>query len=374
MKVALTGFAAGIARWRRHGNGSGTAMEEHQTLYQHLADWGGDDPLKSAVATTIGSITEACCAIAEIIALGPLAGPLEAGPGQRSEGDAQAELDRRANRLLMAELKSAPVACLAAEEFDLPDAFDSNAPLCVAIDPVDGSSKIDTNAPVGTIFSIFPMVCQGCVPRRECFAQKGRRQLAAGYVMYGPRTALLLTLGDGTHRFTLNPDTGEFCLTEANVRIPEDTDEFAINTANFRRWDGHLRAYIDDCLKGAEGPHGKNYNTRWIESLVAECHRIMVRGGIFLYPGDRRPDYRTGRLRLAFECNPIAFLVEQAGGAASTGHEPILDVQPTDIHERAPLIFGSRNEVHVLEHYYREAHPYHERPQLFGDRGLFRTG
>jgi fructose-1,6-bisphosphatase I len=349
-------------------------MEEHQTLQQHLADWHGDDPLKTAVAATIGSIADACCALAEIIALGPLAGNLGAGTVERGGGDVQTELDLRANRLLMEELRRAPVACVASEELDLPDAFDTTAPLCVAMDPLDGSSNIDTNVPVGTIFSIFPMACQGCSPRRECFAQKGTRQLAAGYVMYGPRTALVLTLGVGTHRFTLNPDTGEFCLTEADIQIPEDTHEFAINTSNFRRWDGHVRAYVDDCLKGAEGPHGKNYNTRWIASLVAECHRIMVRGGIFLYPGDRRPDYRLGRLRLAYECNPIAFLVEQAGGAASTGHGRILDVQPTDIHERVPLIFGSRNEVHVLEHYYREAHAYHERPQLFGDRGLFRTG
>jgi fructose-1,6-bisphosphatase I len=349
-------------------------MIEHQTLTQHLAEWHGEDDLRRAVARTVSTIADACCAIAEIIALGPLAGKLGADRGQNVDGDIQAELDLRANRLLLDELKTAPVACVVSEELELPDGFDPAAPLCVAIDPLDGSSNIDTNVSVGTIFSVFPMTCQRCDPRRECFVQKGNRQLAAGYAIYGPRTALMLTVGEGTHMFTLNPDTGEFCLTAADVKIPEDTNEFAINTSNFRRWDGHVRAYVDDCLKGAEGPHGKNYNTRWIASLVAECHRIMVRGGIFLYPGDRRPDYQSGRLRLAYECNPIAFLVEQAGGAASTGHERILDVQPTDIHGRAPLIFGSRNEVLLLEHYYRETRPYQERPPLFGERGLFRTG
>ena len=349
-------------------------MEAHQTLQQHLEDWQGEDALRKDVARTVSVIADACCAVAEIIALGPLAGNLAASRGENVDGDTQAELDIRANQLLIEELRAAPVACVASEELDLPSPFRTDAPLCVAIDPLDGSSNIDTNVSVGTIFSVVPMICQGCQPRRECFAQKGCEQLAAGYVIYGPQTCLVMTLGAGTHMFTLNPDTGNFCLTDMDIRIPEDTNEFAINTSNFRRWDGHVRAYVDDCLKGVEGPHGKNYNTRWIASLVAECHRIMARGGIFLYPGDRRPDYQSGRLRLAYECNPIAFLVEQAGGAASSGHGRILDVQPTDIHERAPLIFGSLNEVRVLEHYYAEAHPYHERPPLFGDRGLFRTG
>jgi fructose-1,6-bisphosphatase I len=290
------------------------------------------------------------------------------------DGDTQAALDLRANDLIMEELRNAPVACVASEELDLPQGLNSDAPLCVAIDPLDGSSNIDTNVSVGTIFSILPMRCASCVPTASCFVQPGNSQLAAGYVIYGPQTALVLTVGSGTHVFTLNPDTGEFCLTEPDVKIPVDTTEFAINTSNFRRWDGHVRAYVDDCLEGAEGPHGKNYNTCWIASLVAECHRIMTRGGIFLYPGDRRPDYHSGRLRLAYECNPIAFLVEQAGGAATTGYGDIQEVDPTDLHERVPLIFGSHNEVRLLKHYYEEVHPYQERSQLFGNRGLFRTG
>lgn len=349
-------------------------MIEHQTLRQHLGEWCGEDELRAAVAETVERLADGCCAIAEIIALGPLAGNLGQAGERNADGDVQAALDVRANDLLIGELKAAPVACVASEEFDLPHPVNQQAPVCVAIDPLDGSSNIDTNVSVGTIFSVLPMKCSACQPSAKCFVQKGKYQLAAGYVIYGPQTALVLTLGEGTHVFTLNPDTGEFCLTQAHARIPKDTNEFAINTSNFRRWDGHVRAYIDDCLEGAEGPHGKNYNTRWIASLVAECHRIMVRGGIFLYPGDRRPDYRKGRLRLAYECSPIAFLVEQAGGAASTGHKAIMDVKPKNIHQRAPLIFGSRNEVALLEHYYEQDNSIQERSQLFGKRGLFRTG
>jgi fructose-1,6-bisphosphatase I len=349
-------------------------MNEHQTLGQHLAEWRGQDALRGAVAETVEKIADACCAIAEIIALGPLAGGLGESCGENADGDIQAKLDLRANDLLTEELKAAPVACVASEETELPCGLDESAPVCVAMDPLDGSSNIDTNVSVGTIFSVLPMKCSNCQPSANCFVQKGKHQLAAGYVIYGPQTALVLTLGAGTHVFTLNPDTGEFCLTRPNVQIPQETNEFAINTSNFRRWDGHIRAYVDDCLQGADGPHGKNYNTRWIASLVAECHRIMVRGGIFLYPGDRRPDYHKGRLRLAYECSPIAFLVEQAGGAASTGHKAIMAVKPKSIHQRAPLIFGSLHEVELLEHYYQDAHPYRERSALFGNRGLFRTG
>jgi fructose-1,6-bisphosphatase I len=349
-------------------------MTEHQTLSQHLNDWAGSAPMRRQIGKTVRILADACCAIAEIVALGPLAGNLAARRGQNTDGDAQAELDVRANDLIVEELRNAPVACVASEELELPLTLQKGAPLCVAIDPLDGSSNIDTNVSVGTIFSILPMRCAACAPSATCFVQPGHRQFAAGYVIYGPQTALVLTVGSGTHVFTLNPDTGEFCLTVPGVQIPADTNEFAINTSNFRRWDGHIRAYVDDCLEGADGPHGKNYNTRWIASLVAECHRIMARGGIFLYPGDRRPDYRTGRLRLAYECGPIAFLVEQAGGAATTGNQDIMDVEPVDLHERVPLIFGSRNEVHLLNHYYEEVHPYQERSQLFGKRGLFRAG
>lgn len=349
-------------------------MTEHQTLNSFLAEQSGGGTLGTAVEATVKAIANSCCAISEIIALGPLAGSLGETDGQNADGDFQAELDLRANEIVIDELKDAPVAYLASEELELPVPINEGAPLYVAIDPLDGSSNIDTNVSVGTIFSVMPMRCDKGDQASDCFLQQGVHQLAAGYVIYGPQTAMVLTLGKGTHIFTLNPDTDEFCLTAPFIQVPEDTREFAINTSNFRRWDGHIKAYVDDCFRGEEGPHGKNYNTRWIASLVAECHRIMVRGGIFLYPGDRRPAYRSGRLRLAYECNPIAFLVEQAGGAASTGEQRILEIEPTGIHQRAPLIFGSLHEVELINHYYAEVNPVQERSQLFGDRGLFRTG
>jgi fructose-1,6-bisphosphatase I len=348
-------------------------MTEHQTLRQYLREWAGDDERRRQVETTTHIIADACCAIGEIIALGPLAGNPGQARGVNTDGDEQKELDLRANEIMIDELQAAPVAYLASEELEEPLVIDEDAPLYVALDPLDGSSNIDTNVSVGTIFSVMPMKCAEEAQASDCFLQPGIRQLAAGYVIYGPRTALMLTLGEGTHKFTLNPDTGEFCLTRPNVKIPEETNEFAINSSNFRRWDGHIKAYIDDCLKGVDGPNGKNYNMRWIASLVAECHRIMSRGGIFLYPGDRRPDYQTGRLRLTYECNPIAFLVEQAGGWASTGRERILEIEPSHIHQRVPLIFGSASEVALVEHYHRELHLYQERPALFGNRGLFKV-
>jgi fructose-1,6-bisphosphatase I len=348
-------------------------MTEHQSLDQHLEQWVGGEQAREDVAITIRTIADACCSIAEIIALGPLAGALGAERGINADGDSCKELDIRANELIIAELKGAPVACVSSEELEAPEQINAGSSLFVVIDPLDGSSNIDTNVSVGTIFSVMPMNSGPGLAKMDCFLQQGTRQLAAGYVIYGPQTAMVLTLGEGTHIFTLNPDTGEFCLTRPHVRISENTNEFAINTSNFRRWDGHIKAYVDDCLEGREGPHGANYNMRWIASLVAECHRIMSRGGIFLYPGDRRIGYSKGRLRLAYECNPIAFLVEQAGGAASTGYERILEVEPNDIHQRVPMIFGSANEVSLVDQYYHDMHPSHERSQLFGTRGLFRA-
>lgn len=201
----------------------------------------------------------------------------------------------------------------------------------------------------------------------------GSHQRAAGYIIYGPQTALLLTMGEGTQMFILDPLDRQFRLTGENLQITPTTREFAINASNFRHWDEHIRGYVDDCLEGERGPRAANFNMRWIASLVAECHRILSRGGVFLYPGDERQGYSRGRLRLTYEANPIAWLVEQAGGAASTGRERILDIQPTDIHQRVPLIFGSREEVARIDGYYADLHPLGSRSPLFGQRGLFRA-
>jgi len=272
--------------------------------------------------------------------------------------------------LLIAGLKSASVAVVTSEELPEPLINNPNDSLIVALDPLDGSSNIDTNVSLGTIFSVLQG--NGGTALTDILLP-GTQQRAAGYVIYGPQTALVMTLGVGTHIFTLDPKSGDYRLTTENVQITPTTKEFAINASNFRHWDEHVRGYVDDCLSGEGGPRAANFNMRWIASLVAECHRILSRGGVFLYPGDNREGYARGRLRLTYEANPIAWLIEQAGGAASTGTERILDIQPTDIHQRVPLIFGSRDEVARIDGYYANLHPLASRSPLFGQRGLFRA-
>lgn len=346
-------------------------MSEFPTLKHYLAEWAANSKERLDIAQTIEAIGEACIEISALVARGPLAGELGAEEGDNADGDTQKALDLIANDLIIEAIQDAPVACLVSEELEQPLTIDEDATLYVATDPLDGSSNIDTNVSVGTIFSILPALRD---EQNSCsLMQPGTAQLAAGYVIYGPQTAMVLTIGEGTMVFTLDPLTVKYRLTTPAAAINVDTNEFAINTSNSRRWDGHIRAYVDDCLKGEEGPHGSNYNMRWIASLVAECHRILSRGGIFLYPGDMRQGYAKGRLRLVYECNPIAFLVEQAGGAATTGTERILDIQPTDIHERVPMIFGSIREVELVGQYYADLNPYHERPQLFANRSLLRN-
>jgi fructose-1,6-bisphosphatase I len=254
-----------------------------------------------------------------------------------------------------------------------PVELDPGGALLVAIDPLDGSSNIDTNVSVATIFSVLRAPTEGSRCDADAFLQTGARQVAAGYAIYGPQTAFVLTLGAGTHIFTLDRSSGSFHLTARHVHVPATTQEFAINVSNHRYWDEPIRIYVDDCLKGTEGPRGTDFNMRWIASMVAEAHRVLSRGGIYLYPADIRNGYRQGRLRLIYEANPIAWLIEQAGGAASTGHRRILDVQPRSLHQRIPLLFGSREEVARLDRYHLDPHPIGERSPLFGRRGLFRS-
>lgn len=346
-------------------------MWRFTSLRDHLDCWAGADTESRAVAETVRRIAEAGRGISNMVARGPLDGALGATAGSANvHGDIQTDLDLRANSLLLGALAGAPVALVTSEELDEPRAIDLDAALVVALDPVDGSSNIDTNVSVGTIFSV--LAGEGGARTRTALLP-GHRQRAAGYIIYGPQTSLVITLGAGTHLFTLDPGSGEFLLTKANIKIPQKTREFAINASNFRHWDEHVRAYVDDCLAGETGPRGVNYNMRWIASLVAECHRILMRGGMFLYPADKRPGYTHGRLRLIYEANPIAWIVEQAGGGASTGRGPILDIQPGDIHQRVPLIFGSADKVARIEGYYTDLHPLGSRAALFGQRGLFRA-
>ena len=343
------------------------------TLEEHLDLWAGSESHRVDVAVTVIALAGACRRIADIVSAGALEGTLGAIHGDHGPGDEQKELDLIANGLLLSALREAPVAALASEELDGAIPLYAGGPLLVAIDPLDGSSNIDTNASIGTIFSLLPAPAHGKPADADAFLQPGTRQLAAGYVIYGPQTSLVLTAGEGTHVFTLDRRDGRFRLTAGHVRVPAKTREFAINASNHRHWDEPIRIYVDDCLKGSEGPRGEDFNMRWIASMVAEAHRVLARGGIYMYPGDLRDGYHQGRLRLIYEASPVAWLIEQAHGLASSGTARILDIIPQRIHQRVPLIFGSRDEVDRLDRYHRDPYPLGERSPLFGRRGLFRS-
>jgi fructose-1,6-bisphosphatase I len=284
-------------------------------------------------------------------------------------GDAQKELDVHADDVFLDAARRAGVAFYASEELPSPVTIEPNAPIAVAIDPLDGSSNIDTNVSIGTIFSILPVRENA----NETFLQPGSNQLAAGFFVYGPQLALALTLGSGTHGFVYSSRLASFVETHADMVIPQDTREFAINASNYRHWDESIRAYVDDLIQGTDGPRDKDYNMRWIASLVADAWRILVRGGVFLYPRDGRKGYGSGRLRLVYEANPIAMIVEHAGGGASDGLRRILEIEPTDLHQRTPLVFGSARELRKLERYHSDPSAIGVRHPLFSHRGLFRA-
>jgi fructose-1,6-bisphosphatase I len=325
------------------------------------------------VAKVLHAIAAASVELSNMIGLGLLYGQIGASRGStNSDGDVQKELDVVANDIFIDVFRQAPVGAVVSEELSEPLMLDPLAPLAVAMDPVDGSSNIDTNVSIGTIFSIVPM-CPDASRIEDHFLQPGRAQLAAGFVIYGPQTSLVFVLGEGSTRiFTLDPRDGRFYEAVSSVKIPADSSEYAINASNYRHWDDPVRAYIDDCVQGAEGPMKRNYNMRWVGSLVADAYRILLRGGIFLYPGDQRAGYGDGRLRLLYEANPVALLVERAGGAATDCVNPILDREPSGIHARASLVFGSSGPVDLLARYHNDPQFSAERAPLFGRRGLMR--
>lgn len=341
-----------------------------QTLHAHLRHWAQDAPLRLAIGQTVEAIAGAAASLSDLIAQGPLAGALHAIVGGNADGDAQKALDVAADGLFLRALAQTPVAVYASEENEAPVLLQAGAPLAVTIDPLDGSSNIEANLSIGTIFGILPAP-SAMDPAAACL-QPGSAQLAAGFVIYGPRTELVLSLGEGALGFTLDRPTGTFHLTRPVVRIAAGRREYAINASNYRHWEEPVRTYIDDCLAGEEGPRGSDFNMRWAASLVAEAFRILERGGIFLYPRDRRPSYAQGRLRLVYEANPLAFLVEAADGAATDGERRILDLQPEQLHQRTPLVFGSRDKVARIADYHNGTLPMAERSPLFGRRGLFR--
>ena len=336
-----------------------------------LDAWAGEDAMRAAVATTVNVLARTCAEIARLVAAGPLAGSLGASRGEENAGgDAQKELDVICDRMIAEALRAAPVAALASEEAEHPVALDPDGTLLVAVDPLDGSSNIDTNVSVGTIFSIRPRI-DGIDPASDAaFMRPGREQLAAGYVVYGPHVALVLTLGEGTELYVLDPERHRFVRTGAALAVPPEAREFAINMSNYRHWNERIRTYVDDLVAGKDGPRQVDYNMRWIASMVAEAHRILVRGGVFLYPGDARKGYASGRIRLVYEAAPMGFLMEQAGGRASDGKTSVLDLVPEKLHQRTPLVFGSRVKVERVERYLASDLGWTDKSPLFSRRGL----
>ena len=304
-------------------------------------------------------VARACKRISFAVNKGALGEVLGTAGSENVQGEVQKKLDIIANEVLIeANEWGGHLAAMASEEMDgiylVPNRYPHGEYLLM-FDPLDGSSNIDVNVSIGTIFSVFRKDASHDGVSEADFMQPGRQQVAAGYCVYGPQTTLVLTVGDGVAMFTLDRELGSFVLTQENVRIPEDTKEFSINMSNMRHWAPPVRRYIDECLAGEEGPRGKNFNMRWIASMVADVHRILTRGGIFMYPWDKREPNKPGKLRLLYEANPMSWLIEQAGGAASTGTQRILDVQPTQLHERVSVILGSKNEVERVAQYHAEA-------------------
>ena len=303
-------------------------------------------------------VARACKRIAISVNKGALGDVLGSAGSENVQGEVQKKLDVISNEVLIeANEWGGHLAAMASEEMDsihvVPHRYPQGEYLLL-FDPLDGSSNIDVNVSIGTIFSVLRKVSHSRGVSEEDFLQPGRQQAAAGYCVYGPQTTLVLTVGDGVAMFTLDREQGSWVLTADDVQIPADTKEFAINMSNMRHWASPVRRYIDECLAGKEGPRGKEFNMRWITSMVADVHRILTRGGIFMYPWDKREPDKPGKLRLMYEANPMAFLVEQAGGAATNGRERILDLAPKKLHERVSVILGSRNEVEQVTRYHAE--------------------
>ena len=303
-------------------------------------------------------VARACKSISHAVNKGALGGVLGSAGSANVQGEVQKKLDIIANEVLIeANEWGGHLAAMASEEMEaihvVPNRYPKGEYLLL-FDPLDGSSNIDVNVSIGTIFSVLKMPEDDRGVQEQDFLQPGRCQVAAGYCVYGPQTTLVLTVGDGVAMFTLDRELGSFVLTQDDLRIPEDTREFAINMSNMRHWDAPVRRYIDECLAGKDGPRAKDFNMRWVASMVADVHRILMRGGIFMYPWDKREPNKPGKLRLMYEANPMGWLIEQAGGAASNGRERILDVQPRQLHERVSVILGSKNEVERVQAYHLE--------------------
>jgi fructose-1,6-bisphosphatase I len=326
-------------------------LVEQQRLHGHIP---------GHLRLLIEVVARACKRIAIAVNKGALGEVLGSAGTENVQGEIQKKLDLISNEVLIeANEWGGHLAAMASEEMDtihlVPNRYPQGEYLLL-FDPLDGSSNIEVNVSIGTIFSVLhkPEGSAHEVVEAD-FLQPGQQQVAAGYCIYGPQTMLVLTVGDGVAMFTLDRETGSWVLTAEDVTIPEDTKEFAINMSNMRHWDAPVKRYIDECLAGKEGPRGKDFNMRWVASMVTDVHRILTRGGVFMYPWDKREPEKPGKLRLLYEANPMAFLIEQAGGMATNCRERIMDVQPSKLHERVSVVLGSKNEVQRVTDYHRDA-------------------
>jgi fructose-1,6-bisphosphatase I len=330
------------------------------TLTQFLVGRQQKEVINADLRLLLETIARACKAISTRVNKGALADGLSSTNNTNVQGEVQKKLDVLSNEILLeANVWGGNLAAFASEEEEKPVPITEpykRGEYLLLIDPLDGSSNIDVNISVGTIFSVLkcPKTPEGkyCEPEEAAFLQPGARQVAAGFAVYGPTTLFVITVGDGVHAFTLDRETYTFVLTHPDIKIPADTQEFAINTSNMRRWEPPVKRYIDECLAGKDGPRGKDFNMRWVASMVADVFRVLSRGGIFMYPRDAKN--KDGRLRLMYEANPMAFIVEQAGGAATDGNRRILDLQPKALHQRVAVILGSKNEVERVTSYHQK--------------------
>ena len=340
----------------------------HITLEQWLA---GQNP---ALATTLGAIMQSCARISDAVALGALVDLHGSADASNTHGEVQKKLDLFADDCLAEAMAACDhVAAWASEEHDdatISKDHGNQGEYLVLFDPLDGSSNIEANISVGTIFSVLAHPYRGTTPGDAGFLQPGRKQVAAGYVVYGPSTVLMLSCGQGVSAFTLDHRDGQWRQTRENVLISPQTREFAINSSNQRFWEKPVQRYVAECLAGEAGPRARDFNMRWVASMVAEVHRIFSRGGVFLYPRDTKEPRKAGRLRLMYEAAPMAFLIEQAGGAAVTGTQSLLDIIPDTLHQKVPVILGSREEVELIVRYHADPNE-NVSSQLFKTRSLF---
>jgi len=345
----------------------------YTTISKFLIQQVPEEPHGRDLAALLVDVAAVVKAISAAVGKGPLVGLASLAGSENAQGESQKKLDLLADELFARGVEwSGLVGALASEEREEVHFVEGKGRLALVFDPLDGSNNLDVNLPVGSIFSVLalPETDRGST----AVLQPGSRQLAAGYAIYGPSTQIVITVGRGTHGFTLDREIGNFVLTHPDIRVPEEGSDYLINASNRRFWEPPIRRYVDECKAGKEGPRGRDFNTRWVASMVADVHRVLLRGGIYLYPRDQKESNREGRLRLLYEANPMAMIIEQAGGAASTGRGRILDVQPERIDQRVPVILGSRAEVARVERYHQEFDRGEDKPYsspLFGERSLF---